>query len=95
MNWQQTWGYDPLHYAPILEDARRTGMRLVGLSPPDELLDAVARAGGVCWDRQYRELKNFFFAPRKCPIDLFGPVKNRTLAKHVRSPVGTGRSARC
>ena len=47
MNWQQTWGYDPLHYAPILEDARRAGMRLVGLSPPDELLDAVARAGGV------------------------------------------------
>ena len=40
VDWQQTWGYDPLHYAPILEDARRTGMRLVGLSPPDELLDA-------------------------------------------------------
>ena len=47
VDWQQTWGYDPLHYAPILEDARRTGMRLVGLSPPDELLDAVAKAGGV------------------------------------------------
>lgn len=45
VNWQQTWGYDPLHYAPILEDARRTGMRLVGLSPPDELLDAVSGAG--------------------------------------------------
>ena len=43
-----------------------------------------------------RELKNLFFStPRKCPIDLFGPVANRTLAKRVRSRVDTGRSARC
>ena len=39
--------------------------------------------------------KILFSAPRKCPIDLFGPVANRTLAKHVRSRVGTSRSARC
>ena len=29
------------------------------------------------WRRQYRELKKLFFSPpRKCPIDLFGPVAN-------------------
>ena len=32
------------------------------------------------WRRQYRELKKIFFsAPSKCPIDLFGPVANRTV----------------
>ena len=44
-------GYDPLHYAPILEDARLHGTRLVGLSPPDELLDAVTRVGSENLDR--------------------------------------------
>ena len=33
-------------------------------------------------DRQYRELeKTFFSPPSKCPIDLFGPVSNRTILK--------------
>ena len=39
-------------------------------------------------DRQYRELKKLIFsAPRKCPIDLFGPVANGTMLKwlHARS----------
>ena len=39
-------------------------------------------------DRQYRELKKIFFSPpSKCPIDLFGPVSNRTILTqlHVAS----------
>mmetsp|Transcript_7470 Transcript_7470/g.22123 ORF Transcript_7470/g.22123 Transcript_7470/m.22123 type:complete len:381 (-) Transcript_7470:46-1188(-) len=43
VEWKTTWGYDPLLYAPILEDARHTGTRLVGLSPPDALLARVER----------------------------------------------------
>ena len=36
------------------------------------------------WRRQYRELKNYFFSPpRKCPIDLFGPVANRTILEKL------------
>ena len=41
------------------------------------------------WDRQYRELKKLFFSPpSKCPIDLFGPVANRTILErlHVAFP---------
>ena len=40
------------------------------------------------WHRQYRELKKLIFsAPRKCLIDLFGPVANGTILKrlHARS----------
>ena len=43
-------------------------------------------------DRQYRELKKLFFSPpSKCPIDLFGPVANRTILErlHVALPSGT------
>ena len=33
-------------------------------------------------DRQYRGLKKLIFlAPRKCPIDLFGPLANRAILK--------------
>ena len=36
------------------------------------------------WRRQFRELKNFFFsAPSTCPIDLFGPLANRTVLKRL------------
>ena len=38
--------------------------------------------------RQFRELKKLIFsAPRKCPIDLFGPLANRTVLErlHVAS----------
>ena len=36
--------------------------------------------------RQFRELKKLFFlAPRKCRIDLFGPVANRTVLERQRS----------
>jgi hypothetical protein len=34
--------------------------------------------------RQYRELKKLIFsAPSKCPIDLFGPLANRTTLKQL------------
>ena len=39
-------------------------------------------------DRQYRELQKIFFSPpRKCPIDLFGPVANGMILRrlHVAS----------
>ena len=36
------------------------------------------------WRRQYRELKKIFFSPPSmCPIDLFGPVANRTVLKRL------------
>ena len=39
-------------------------------------------------DRQYRELKKIFFSPpSKCPIDLFGPVSNRTTLKRLHVAV--------
>ena len=41
------------------------------------------------WRRQYRELKKLFFsAPRKCPIDLFGPVANGTILKRLQVLIG-------
>ena len=34
--------------------------------------------------RQFRELKKLIFSPpSKCPIDLFGPVANRTILKRL------------
>ena len=37
-------------------------------------------------DGQYRELKKLIFsAPRKCPIDLFGPLANRTVLKQLQA----------
>ena len=34
--------------------------------------------------RQFRELKKLFFlAPSTCPIDLFGPLANRTVLKRL------------
>ena len=41
------------------------------------------------WHRQYRELKKIFFsAPSKCPIDLFGPVANRTVLERLHDASG-------
>ena len=35
--------------------------------------------------RQFRELKKLFFSPpRKCPIDIFGPVANRRILTRLR-----------
>ena len=36
------------------------------------------------WRRQFRELKKLIFsAPRKCPIDLFGPRANRAILERL------------
>jgi len=36
--------------------------------------------------RQYRELKKLLFlAPGKCPIDIFGPLANRTILKRLHA----------
>ena len=45
VSWDTTWGYDPYHYLPILDHARKTRTRLVGLSPPPELLSLVEHKG--------------------------------------------------
>ena len=38
------------------------------------------------WRRQFRELKKLIFlAPSTCPIDLVGPVANRTVLKRLRA----------
>ena len=51
-------------------------------------IDRIPSTRPPWWRRQYRELKKIFFSPpSKCPIDLFGPVANRTILKrlHVAS----------
>ena len=45
VSWDSTWGYDPYLYLPILDHARKHNARLVGLSPPPELLAEVERRG--------------------------------------------------
>ena len=46
-------------------------------------------AAAMVWDRQYRELKKLIFStPRKCPIDLFGPVANGRILKRLQSRFG-------
>ena len=52
-------------------------------------IDRIQPARPPWWDRQFRELKKLIFlAPIKCPIDLFGPVANRTILErlHVAFP---------
>ena len=55
--------------------------------PPGDLwtLDWQDSTGAaVMGDRQYRELKKYFFSPpSKCPIDLFGPLANGTELKRL------------
>eukprot|EP00957_Ditylum_brightwellii_P180799 13773828-Ditylum_brightwellii.AAC.1 len=41
VEWNTSWGYDILHYVPILEYARKKHIRLVGLDAPTSLIDAV------------------------------------------------------
>ena len=51
-------------------------------------IDKIPLARPPWWRRQYRELKKLFFsAPSECPIDLLGPLSNRTILKrlHARS----------
>ena len=44
-NWDVNWGYDMLHYVPILFFAQQNGIRLLGLHPSNEFVDAVSRNG--------------------------------------------------
>ena len=54
------------------------------LQPTDDLRQLYRRLHGIWWRRQYRELQKLFFSPpSKCPIDLFGPVSNRTALKQL------------
>ena len=64
---------------PTLSDPRETSGPRIDRFPPTR---------PPCSRRQYRELKKIIFsAPSTCPIDLFGPLSNRTILKrlHVAS----------
>ena len=48
-------------------------------------IDRIPPARPPWWRRQFRELKKLIFsAPSTCPIDLFGPVANRTILAACR-----------
>ena len=64
--WDSTWGYDILHYLPILLFAQKFGIRILGLHPSDEEVENVKLQGlsnvsprvieGVCTnDREHAE----------------------------------------
>lgn len=40
-DWDNTWGYDILHYAPLLKYAKTHALPVFGLSPDSDLIDAV------------------------------------------------------
>ena len=42
-NWDVTWGYDIMHYLPILMFAKKSAVRIVGLHPSDEQMEKVRR----------------------------------------------------
>eukprot|EP00571_Detonula_confervacea_P014382 CAMPEP_0172303130 /NCGR_PEP_ID=MMETSP1058-20130122/4710_1 /TAXON_ID=83371 /ORGANISM="Detonula confervacea, Strain CCMP 353" /LENGTH=361 /DNA_ID=CAMNT_0013013843 /DNA_START=424 /DNA_END=1509 /DNA_ORIENTATION=+ len=44
-NWDVTWGYDILHYLPLLLFAKKFGIRILGLHPSDELVEQAEREG--------------------------------------------------
>ena len=51
---------------------------------PGPRIDRIPPTRPPWWHRQYRELKKLIFsAPGKCPIDLFGPLANRTILKQL------------
>ena len=62
--------------------------RVPTLSDPGETsgpwIDRIPPSRPSWRDRQYRELKKYFFSPpSKCPIDLFGPLANGTELKRL------------
>ena len=73
---------DCTRLVPTLGDPRETSGPRIDRIPPTR----------PPWRRrQYRELKKLIFSPpRKCPIDLFGPLANRRILKrlHARSDAG-------
>ena len=44
-NWDVTWGYDILHYLPLLLFAKKFSIRILGLHPSDHLVEQVERHG--------------------------------------------------
>jgi len=44
-NWDNTWGYDILHYAPILLFAQKHNIRILGLHPSNDLVEKVREKG--------------------------------------------------
>lgn len=44
-DWDKNWGYDFLHYAPILLYAKRKGIRILGLHPSNDLVEQVQNKG--------------------------------------------------
>lgn len=44
-SWESAWGYDILHYLPLLLYAKRRGIRLLGLHPSDTEVDMVKLHG--------------------------------------------------
>mmetsp|Transcript_20123 Transcript_20123/g.29875 ORF Transcript_20123/g.29875 Transcript_20123/m.29875 type:complete len:408 (-) Transcript_20123:181-1404(-) len=44
-SWDTNWGYDILHYVPLLFFARESGIRLLGLHPSDALVSMVEEKG--------------------------------------------------
>ena len=60
----------------------RTLGRLGDTSGPR--IDRIPPTRPPWWSRQFRELKKLIFsAPRKCPIDLSGPLANGTVLKRL------------
>merc|ERR1712238_528943 len=45
VDWDTNWGYDILHYAPILNQAQKYKLRILGLHPSQELVDQVYEFG--------------------------------------------------
>jgi hypothetical protein len=90
-------GWESCPYVSTDGSARACGVgdcaRLVpSLSGPRETsgpqIDRIPATRPPWRDRQYRELKKIIFlAPSKCPIDLFGPVANRTILKRLHAAV--------
>jgi len=44
-NWDKVWGYDFLHYAPLLTYAKSKNVRIYGLHPSDEMVHSVLSRG--------------------------------------------------
>ena len=40
-NWDVTWGYDIMHYLPILMFAKKSAVRIIGLHPSNEQIENV------------------------------------------------------
>jgi len=73
-NWDENWGYDMLHYVPILKYAQKKGIRLIGLQPSNDEVASVEKNGlagisaavvgkVVMSDKAHKEQFEKLFAP--------------------------------